>query len=327
MNKNSGIQALRALAAICVLFQHSIVFSCLSFGTSYAKYLPADFGRIGVYVFFVISGYVVTNCMGQGKSFILKRALRIYPPFWIAIVISFLFREYAPVSWHATLGASFLVSWSDYNNSLNIPYWTLLYEVVFYLIIYAAILTDMKRDHFRSCLVGWLALVSAVNLYHNVDVVTPGWWIFLSRQNVFFIFGALYALSEDEVRISTPYLAVIALVSWGIGFNLPDDHLANVYASAICFTSALAFMSRIRMPIVMSKLGDASYGLYLVHSLCIAASIEVLRRKFPTISLHALMASVFSIGLVCGSLFGVVEFRLHKYLNRLLRPGRRPATV
>lgn len=75
--KNTSIQGLRAIAAFLVVFQHAIYFACTAKGVDFTPYLPIGFGQMGVGIFFVISGYVMTLCLSQGAMFMPQRIARI----------------------------------------------------------------------------------------------------------------------------------------------------------------------------------------------------------------------------------------------------------
>ena len=66
----SSLEALRFLAALCVVLYH----------------IPTiGLGAFGVDVFFIISGYVMMLSTAKGSElFLLKRAIRIIPVYWIA---------------------------------------------------------------------------------------------------------------------------------------------------------------------------------------------------------------------------------------------------
>lgn len=53
-------------------------------------FTPARFGGIGVAVFFVISGFVISrSAIGRtGSQFAVGRLVRLYPSFWVALVIT-----------------------------------------------------------------------------------------------------------------------------------------------------------------------------------------------------------------------------------------------
>src|SRR6218665_2704395 len=91
------IDSLRALAALLVLWMHSSgnlwMFSAPSmqhklFDIAYLL----DFGRLGVVLFFAISGFVIPSSLSGNKAdkcwrFVIKRLFRLYPLYWLSIPI------------------------------------------------------------------------------------------------------------------------------------------------------------------------------------------------------------------------------------------------
>ena len=87
------LDGLRAIACILVLFFHS------SFNSTYKNsfiFLPFKGGYLGVDLFFVLSGFLITNILfnqyfSQGKivivNFLYKRFLRLYPPIILSTII------------------------------------------------------------------------------------------------------------------------------------------------------------------------------------------------------------------------------------------------
>ena len=84
--RNSGVQALRAIAALFVVVQHAVYYASLSAGVDRPIFMY--WGDIGVSTFFVISGYVMVMCLPQGRMFMVWRVARIYPGFWAAVILS-----------------------------------------------------------------------------------------------------------------------------------------------------------------------------------------------------------------------------------------------
>ncbi|MFF2093523.1 acyltransferase family protein [Paenibacillus sp. NPDC058174] len=125
MNKNriGQLDAMRGLAAIAVVFSHYYqvevkpALSVLLF-----KFSPLGFiknGHGAVILFFLLSGFVLMlpflkNSAISYKTFLLKRILRIYVPFWFAMVLAILL-----CSWLSTGGIAALSSW--FNSSWNEP--------------------------------------------------------------------------------------------------------------------------------------------------------------------------------------------------------------
>jgi peptidoglycan/LPS O-acetylase OafA/YrhL len=88
------IDSLRTLAAIAVIFSHTIPKN-----TMIGDFYVSELGAYGVYIFFVISGFLITGQLietkklreqtGDGlraplKSFFTKRALRLLPAYYLA---------------------------------------------------------------------------------------------------------------------------------------------------------------------------------------------------------------------------------------------------
>ena len=74
---------LRGLAALSVLVTHALQWPLAEMNIVLLKT-----GRLGVDVFFVISGFIITTIAGDGrfdpKQFLVRRAFRIVPAYWAA---------------------------------------------------------------------------------------------------------------------------------------------------------------------------------------------------------------------------------------------------
>lgn len=93
------IDALRGIAAVCVVLHHLLHNTVLE--VTLRKILPLPFqdvcwyGAFGVEIFFVISGFVIAHSLrdfdfsmkGAG-TFILRRQLRLDPPYWIVMAFT-----------------------------------------------------------------------------------------------------------------------------------------------------------------------------------------------------------------------------------------------
>ncbi|MFE1070617.1 acyltransferase family protein [Streptomyces sp. NPDC058783] len=98
-NRLAALDGLRFLAALAVVFFHFIgqtPWSMITvWGVPYQETFPEAhryfaFGRLGVNLFFLISGFVI--CMSAwGRSpreFFISRVTRLYPMYWVAIAVS-----------------------------------------------------------------------------------------------------------------------------------------------------------------------------------------------------------------------------------------------
>ena len=94
MSRRNNFDALRLLAAVSVIFSHSFL---IAEGTQKHEWLirltgnQSILGLTGVFVFFAISGFLVTQSFeetGDPLRFLAKRALRIFPGLFVAALLS-----------------------------------------------------------------------------------------------------------------------------------------------------------------------------------------------------------------------------------------------
>ncbi|GAA3970153.1 hypothetical protein GCM10023085_60420 [Actinomadura viridis] len=150
------LDALRGLAAIVVVFEHSldVLFPEIRAGVS-----PwFDFGRYGVFVFFIVSGYIVPASLerrGSVREFWIGRMFRLYPLWAVAAVIG-VGIGLAKVAWDPPgqlteqPGISALAHLTMLQDLLAVPnavsvFWTLSYEMVFYLLVTAMFVAGVHK--------------------------------------------------------------------------------------------------------------------------------------------------------------------------------------
>lgn len=188
-----NLQIARGLAALSVFLFHMKGMLAESFP---ALARLVQFGDLGVPLFFVISGYVITASAqatianrGSAHQFMKRRFLRIYPPFWcsVAVIVALPFflealsmlktgsysvpspRYLALDAWGwlqlLTLTKIFAgggIGLYREFELVNIVYWTLAIEFQFYLVVYVALLA---RRHFITVLASATALSLLVLAY------------------------------------------------------------------------------------------------------------------------------------------------------------------
>src|SRR5215467_14892991 len=93
-DRRNNFDALRLAAAVSVVFSHSFL---IAEGTQDHEWLirltgnQSILGLVGVFVFFAISGFLVTQSFeqtGDPWRFLAKRALRIFPGLFVATLLS-----------------------------------------------------------------------------------------------------------------------------------------------------------------------------------------------------------------------------------------------
>jgi len=158
------LDALRGFAALCVVFDHGSTLLLLPVRSFLYHWL--NLGQYGVFVFFMVSGYIVPASLerkGSVRGFWISRAFRLYPMFVIAVALA-LVASFTRHGSYTSAGAaplaavlSWLLMLQNVNTGLNVPVvtWTLSYEMIFYLLL-AALFS--WGEHRRS---GWYATAFA----------------------------------------------------------------------------------------------------------------------------------------------------------------------
>ncbi|WP_051744637.1 acyltransferase family protein [Streptomyces yerevanensis] len=170
--RSAWLDALRGLAALVVVFDHS----AYSYMPEFRRELMPEFNtsRYGIMVFFLVSGYIIPASLerrGCVRTFWIGRVFRIYP-LCAAVVISVLAlnligiaeirtdfggQSAAMVAAHLTLLQELLGT-----PNLFLVLWTLSYEMAFYLLVVALFTV---RRHQRSAVVAvTLAVLAAVSV-------------------------------------------------------------------------------------------------------------------------------------------------------------------
>ncbi|GAA4586528.1 peptidoglycan/LPS O-acetylase OafA/YrhL [Actinoplanes octamycinicus] len=140
------LDALRGYAAAVVALFH-LSPQVIGLDRHMAIFRHFDFGRYGVLLFFLVSGYVIPMSLerhGSLRRFWIGRVFRIYPAYLLAIGAGLLL---AAVGWqrlhrtlHTDTTASVLGHATMLQDLLGLrgvvrPFWTLSYEMTFYLIV------------------------------------------------------------------------------------------------------------------------------------------------------------------------------------------------
>ncbi len=186
------LDVFRGLAAFgVVLFHYTSVYNSFSHHTPEMQ-LYFSWGRFGVELFFIISGFVILLTLDntkQGKDFIFKRFSRLYPAYWVAIILTFIVITIDQSTFEQNIDISFfdaIINLTMFQSFFNIPnvdpvYWTLGAELCFYIMMF--ILFKLKLlKHINIIVTAWLTLAFIISL----KTYTARWglnWNFLSMGN------------------------------------------------------------------------------------------------------------------------------------------------
>ncbi|OIP75102.1 MAG: hypothetical protein AUK48_08355 [Oscillatoriales cyanobacterium CG2_30_44_21] len=176
---NNAVEGLRGLAALWVCHSHIIQPLDPNYQTA-SIFEHLTVGREAVQIFFVLSGYVIgLTCTDEfsknnAYSYLLKRIIRLFPMYLLAIVISY-FLIYPPDSWQVILGNIFFLQNLAVPNVSNGALWSLNFEIVYYLVF---LIVWKFRPKILFLLVGiivnmallWVFIPSSTNIFSGRSV-------------------------------------------------------------------------------------------------------------------------------------------------------------
>ena len=307
MKERSGkileIQGLRALAATLVLIFH-------------AKLISGGF--IGVDIFYVISGFLITGLLLKElqtngrislKAFYLRRSKRLLPASFLVLFVTAIFAWLVlpPVA-RGSIGrdliatalyiSNYLFAWweNDYQNlnatpSPFIHYWSLAVEEQFYIFWPLYIIALAKLKSARKFVIGFsLVTISTFALGVWLTVVAPIWAFYSLPTRAWELsVGALIALMPMLKRKSK-YLAIFgvtALIFSAFWFNestaFPGTYaLLPVLGTAALLSSIGAWPQPLKWLAtnrISVWLGKISYPLYLWHWPALVLPIALFARE------------------------------------------------
>lgn len=280
---------LRLFAAWLVLFSHCYPLTGRAGGEPLASTLGIDtLGGVGVAIFFVLSGYLVTISLERSPSlfeFARRRALRIYPALAVICLLCVLVLGPLMTTWPLAAYWRHAVTWTYlqtasawfihyplpgvfYANpqpiAINGALWSLPYEITCYGVLAAASLLPgslrIKVPLLGLGLIGLLLLRPAGSQLGVFDLFL-GLDYYHAKLGLLFALGAIFASWRTHIR---PLLwpALLLLVA---ALLLPKASAWQLLAYLLgvgVLTLWLALYAH-WLPRVPARVGDWSYGAYL----------------------------------------------------------------
>ncbi|KAA0548486.1 acyltransferase [Bacillus sp. BGMRC 2118] len=340
----SSLQGIRALAALLVLVSHATAI-CMSWGVNY---LGGIFyaGNLGVDLFFVLSGFIIfyihhkdKNENGLVKKFFIKRFIRIYPIYWIALLILVPFELFiagfgiAPENYYqiGTHIKAFLLYPQVYQ-PLSVS-WTLTSEILFYMIFGVVLFSKFKKIAIGVFGV-WVVASALTAFYVPTNYVVL---CLLYPTNIEFVYGILvayivlnYKVKQGPLLIVTgTILSILAMANAIHGYIDIDRIFAFGIPSAMIVLGcvSLEFSRELNIPRVITYLGDASYSIYLTHfpALYLIHKLFVNLGLLNILHIQVLMTIVVIATVAFGCLFhSYIEKPLLIVLRKQLLQKKRP---
>lgn len=273
-----ALDLIRFIAALAVVFYHYLAQPNSNFPQLAAV---AQFGYLGVPLFFMISGFVIAASAEHRAplQFVISRAARLYPAFWIAVLLTaaalWLLGTTSPSALQILANLTML---NDYMGIANIDgvYWTLQVELKFYACVF--LLMALRLLHLYHF---WLPIwLIATIIYLITGHPSKMGWFINPSYSCYFISGiCLYLIWKNKQSLITNLTLVMStLLCIFQTYHQASDFITNSNATSLLIASSLMlgfhgiFLLIAFHKIILENhsiyllLGGLTYPLYLLHN-------------------------------------------------------------
>jgi peptidoglycan/LPS O-acetylase OafA/YrhL len=336
------LYGLRALAVLAVVIAHS---------TTVTHRLGLSLGSFGVYLFFVLSGYLITGILVRSRekaerlgvgldrvwfAFLARRALRIFPLYYAALLVAITLglgdaRHEWP--WYAAFLPNVRIAYQgEWPDALG-HFWSLAVEEQFYLLWPVACFFIPRRHLLRLAIV---CVVSApmlrfLLLCTSVSDISSVTWMPCCLDGLGL--GAVLALTGRAPRVwaaacGLAFIAVVAVarqyaMAWSL--QLPVVLFGSALLSWwLVGHAATGFRGRVGRALesqTLTYLGRISFGIYVVHYLVPPAILVIQTRLGISLGLPSTPGSarLFYVAIVSVAVASLSWYAMERPINSLKR--------
>ncbi|MVU82998.1 acyltransferase family protein [Nocardia sp. ET3-3] len=281
------LDALRGLAALAVVIQHASE----RLWPGYFRFSEAHFGlgEFGVFVFFLVSGFIIPASMERGRSlraFWVGRFFRLYPLYWAcitaAVILHSIHRYNLPKGFLDHPGLEFLSNLTMVHFFLGGPdvqvvgaSWSLSYELAFYLFLSLLLIGGLNRRSvplavLAVCLIAPGALLTPSMLTGSQATVLTRVLVAAATILVALVFARLAA-----DRVSALAAILLAFIAVPLVLNQPGPSVLTFGYFATMFVGTVLY--RITSGEISARRGWAVFAF----AVCVIFGISLFVKDAP----------------------------------------------
>jgi len=305
------LDALRGIAVITVFIQHCVErmlhFRALGGLTPVAESFflsGCNFGRLGVALFFIISGYVVPFSFKGAqpvRGFVVSRFFRLYPAYWLSIICMLMvdsLREPERLPSLINLFAN-ITMFQQFLGQEDLigSYWTLAIELMFYILCALLFAVGLLNRTIPTAL-AICAMVGGALVIGTASYLTHHHWPANILLNLGFMFlGTMFrrATADQDgmarkllpilVAVTAIAVPVVQYLSYPVGGEGIDPLVRPLAFTSAYLVALVIFAVAVRHWPANSgrldQLGQISYSWYLFHGAIIFAVEPIMGLPIP----------------------------------------------
>lgn len=269
-NRIKELDGLRGIAILTVVIFHYFYRYNDLYNHIDVIYDWANYGQYGVWLFFIISGFVIYSSLDRvsnSLAFIYSRFIRLYPAYWFCVVITFTVVSFFGLDGREVTLSDMLINLSMLQMFIGVPhvdgaYWSLTVELIFYFWIFI-LLKSKSVDKIEIFLVLFLAISFICKVYIP-DVNKYFKFIVMVEYSPLFCLGvSLYLFFINQRRIINSCVSFFSVAVLIIDKSA-DVQLVMLIVVSLFIAGVNGYISVLRSKVLLF-FGYISYPFYLLH--------------------------------------------------------------
>lgn len=286
--RDNNLNLIRFVAAACVLVSHAFP---ITLGVGAAEPLEPFLGRslgwVSVAIFFIISGFLITQSFERSSHLVnwtTARILRIFPGLLIVLLITVCI--IGPITSTIPIGEyikdtktltyvprNMSLAFLQYNlpgvftdnpypEAINGSLWTLIYEVACYALVFALGVTGLYATKMRSLMAIIMVMITYLTVKYLDEAHDFGHprMTALMRLALPFTVGIALYLWRDKIVLKWRYSLLLAAITAMLYPTAIFTEAFIIWLGYTVFLMAYLPGGAIRK---FNNLGDYSYGMYI----------------------------------------------------------------
>lgn len=246
-------------------------------------------GQWGVDIFFLLSGFIIyltTKDYSSWKAFTIKRIFRIYPAYLLCLIIYATYRIVYDGEVYDALTVIqniIMIPFSGpigYKSLIVGQAWSTCYELYFYTILTILLLLGIPKKRLLPIILVLFVIGFGLNRIHPMKGFVGYLYSLIGAHHIFFFCeGIVIALLNDKIqnikigRSALITISLLALFTYAAilcsRYNFFFSLLISPLVFCIVYKANEVLTGKGPIHRILLALGDASFSIYLIHSVVI----------------------------------------------------------